>query len=61
MAVETVWDIISFLLSLVDVCINPADFWAWLGLGMDTISILVPFLPAVGVVPSFGVDFDFNF
>lgn len=46
---ETVFDIISLTASIVEVCINPTDPWAWIGLAGDAID-LIPFVTGVGEV-----------
>ena len=46
---DTVFDVISLGTSIVEVCINPTDLWAWAGLAGDTID-LVPFVTGVGEV-----------
>ena len=45
---ETVWDIISFFASVVDVYNNPSDGWAWVALVGDFLDILVPFFGGAG-------------
>ena len=44
---DIVWDAISLFFSVVDVCVTPADPWAWAGLAGDVID-LIPFLTGVG-------------
>ncbi len=44
---ETVFDVASLCLSIVDVANNPKDIWAWVGLVADVVD-LVPFLTGVG-------------
>lgn len=46
---DTVFDIISLGASIVEVCINPTDPWAWAGLAGDAID-LIPFVTGVGEV-----------
>ena len=46
---ETVFDVISLGASIVEVCINPKDPWAWAGLVGDTID-LIPLVTGVGEV-----------
>ena len=46
-AAETIWDIISLGLGIVDVCANPLDVLAWVGLAGDIIDF-VPFVTNVG-------------
>ena len=44
---ETFFDVASLAFSVVDVCINPSDAWAWIGLAGDCID-LIPFVSCVG-------------
>ena len=44
---DTVFDVISLGASIVDVCVNPTDPWAWAGLAGDAVD-LVPILTGVG-------------
>ena len=46
---ETVFDLLSLGASVVEVCINPTDPWAWAGLAGDAID-LIPFVTGVGEV-----------
>ena len=46
---DTVFDIISLGASIVEVCVNPTDPWAWAGLVGDAID-LVPFVTGIGEV-----------
>lgn len=46
---ETAFDVVSLGASIVEVCVNPTDPWAWAGLVGDTID-LVPFVSGVGEV-----------
>ena len=46
---ETVFDIVSLGVSVVEVCVNPADPWAWAGLVGDAVD-LIPFVTGVGEV-----------
>ena len=46
---ETVFDVISLGASIVEVCVNPTDPWAWAGLAGDAID-LIPFVTVVGEV-----------
>ncbi|MDR1001889.1 MAG: RHS repeat-associated core domain-containing protein [Oscillospiraceae bacterium] len=46
---ETVFDVISLSVSIVEVCANPTDPWAWAGLVGDAID-LIPFVSGVGEV-----------
>lgn len=46
---ETVFDVISLGASIVEVCVNPADPWAWAGLVGDAVD-LIPFVTGVGEV-----------
>ena len=44
---DILWDIFSFGASIVEVCLNPTDPWAWAGLVGDAID-LIPFVTGVG-------------
>ena len=44
---ETAFDIVSLAVSIVDVCKNPDDAWAWVGLAADAVD-LIPFVAGVG-------------
>ena len=46
---DTIFDIISLGASIVEVCINPTDPWAWAGLAGDVVD-LIPFVTGVGEV-----------
>ena len=46
-AAETIFDLFSIGLGIVDVCNNPSDAWAWIGLGADLLD-LVPFVTCLG-------------
>jgi RHS repeat-associated protein len=46
---ETVFDVVSLGASIAEVCINPADPWAWAGLVGDTVD-LIPFVTGVGEI-----------
>ena len=46
---ETVFDLISLGASIVEVCVNPADPWAWAGFAGDAID-LIPFVTGVGEI-----------
>ena len=46
---ETFFDVVSLGASIVEVCINPADLWAWAGLVGDAVD-LIPFVTGVGEV-----------
>ncbi len=46
-AFETIFDIFSLGVSVIEVCVNPADPWAWAGLVGDAID-LIPFVTGVG-------------
>ncbi|MBQ8321073.1 MAG: hypothetical protein IJX92_01745, partial [Clostridia bacterium] len=46
---ESIWDVLSFGASVVEVAVNPTDIWAWAGLVGDTID-LIPFVTGVGEV-----------
>jgi len=47
-AVETVWDLISLGVSIAEVCVNPGDVWAWIGLAGDVIDVIVPCVGGIG-------------
>ena len=47
-AVETVFDILSLGMSIVEVAANPRDPWAWAGLAGDLIDVAVPFVGGIG-------------
>lgn len=47
-AVETVWDLISLGVSIAEVCVNPGDVWAWIGLAGDVIDVIVPCVGGLG-------------
>ena len=47
-AVETVLDVISLASSIVDVAMNPADPWAWVGLVGDIADVCIPFVGGIG-------------
>ena len=44
---DTIFDVISLGASIVEVCINPTDPWAWAGLAGDVVD-LIPFVTGVG-------------
>ena len=44
---DTIFDIISLGASIVEVCVNPDDSWAWVGLAGDVVD-LIPFVTGVG-------------
>lgn len=46
-AIETVFDLVSLGFSIAEVCVNPADPWAWAGVAGDLID-LIPFVTGVG-------------
>lgn len=45
--IETVFDVLSLGLSVVDALINPTDIWSWVGLAGDIID-LIPVVTGVG-------------
>jgi len=47
---DTVFDVISLCVSVVDVVKNPDDPWAWAGLAADVVSLAVPFAAGGGAV-----------
>lgn len=44
---DTVFDVVSLVASVVEVCVNPTDPWAWAGLAGDAVD-LIPFVTGVG-------------
>ncbi len=46
---DTVFDVISLGASIIEVCVNPTDPWAWAGLVGDAID-LIPFVSGVGEI-----------
>ena len=46
---DTVFDVVSLGFSIVEVCVNPTDVWAWVGLAGDVVD-LIPFVSGVGEV-----------
>lgn len=46
---ETIFDLASFGVSIVEVCVNPSDPWAWAGLIGDAID-LIPFVTGFGEI-----------
>ena len=46
---ESAFDVISLGASIVEVCVNPTDIWAWAGLVGDAVD-LIPFVTGVGEV-----------
>ena len=44
---DTVFDVVSLGLSVVDVINNPDDVWAWVGLALDAVD-LIPFVSGLG-------------
>ena len=47
---DTVLDVISLCASVADVVTNPDDPWAWVGLGADVVSLVVPFATGGGLL-----------
>ena len=47
---DTVFDVISLCVSVVDVVKNPDDPWAWAGLAADVVSLVVPFATGGGLI-----------
>ena len=47
---DTVFDVISLCVSVVDVVKNPDDPWAWVGLAADVVSLAVPFATGGGLI-----------
>ena len=46
---DTVFDVVSLAVSVIDVIANPDDPWAWIGLAGDVVD-LIPFVTCVGEV-----------
>ena len=46
-AIETVWDVFSIGVGILDVYTNPTDPWAWVGLTADLLD-LIPFVTCLG-------------
>ena len=44
---ESIFDVVSLIWSIGDVCANPTNGWAWAGLAGDAID-LIPFVSGVG-------------
>ena len=47
---DVVFDAFSTLFSLFEVILNPTDVTAWVGLAVDAVSLVVPFIPAIGIL-----------
>lgn len=47
---DTVFDVVSLCFSVVDVAKNPDDPWAWVGLAVDVVSLVVPFATGGGLI-----------
>ena len=47
---DTVFDVVSLCVSVVDVIKNPDDPWAWVGLAADVVSVAVPFATGGGAI-----------
>ena len=47
---DVVLDVISLCASVADVVTNPDDPWAWVGLGADVVSLVVPFATGGGLL-----------
>ena len=45
---DTFFDVVSLVVSVVDVINHPKDAGAWLGLAGDVIDVAVPFVGGVG-------------
>ena len=46
-AFESIFDVLTVGASIMEVCFNPADPWAWAGLAGDVVD-LIPFVTCVG-------------
>ena len=44
------WDVVSLVTSVVEVCVNPTDPWAWAGLAGDAVDVLLPCVSGVGEI-----------
>ena len=47
---DTVFDIVSLCVSIVDVIKNPSDSWSWVSLAADVVSLAVPFATGGGAL-----------
>ena len=47
---DTVFDVVSLVISIADVIKNPSDPWAWVGLAADVVSLVVPFATGGGTI-----------
>ena len=47
---DIVFDVVSLAASIYDVCNNPDDPWAWVGLAGDVVDVLVPCVGGVGEI-----------
>ena len=45
---DIIWDVFSLGVSVADVCSNPDDVWAWVGLVGDVADVLLPFVSGLG-------------
>jgi RHS repeat-associated protein len=45
---DTVFDVVSIAISVVEVCNKPDDPWAWAGLVGDVVDVVVPFVGGIG-------------
>ncbi len=47
---DTVFDVVSLCVSVVDVVKHPDDPWAWVGLAADVVSLVIPFATGGGLL-----------
>ena len=45
---DVLWDVVSLVVSVVEVIQNPTDVGAWVGLAMDAVDVLVPCVSGLG-------------
>ena len=45
---ETLFDVVSVVASVVDVVSDPSDVGAWVGLALDVVDVVVPFVGGLG-------------
>ena len=47
---DIVFDVVSLAASIYDVCNNPDDPWAWVGLAGDVVDVLIPCVGGIGEI-----------
>ncbi|MBE6601040.1 MAG: RHS repeat-associated core domain-containing protein [Ruminococcaceae bacterium] len=47
--IDTIFDVVSLGFSIYDVCTNPDDPWAWVGLAADVACLVIPFATGGGL------------